>query len=52
MITTVGVPRPLLLGWGMPSAEQRMIPPVWAFTFLRRLSGGTPFMVKGGRRSE
>jgi len=26
-----------------------MIPPIWAFTFLRRLSAGTPFMVKGDR---
>ena len=29
-----------------------MIPPIWAFTFLGRLSAGTPFMVKGDRRSE
>jgi len=28
-----------------------MIPPIWAFTFVRRLSAGTPFMVKSGQSS-
>jgi hypothetical protein len=28
-----------------------MIPPIWGFTFLRRLSAGTPFMVKRAQSS-